>query len=228
MLSGRLPLGGLLKGPSGAPQVIPDGPGALRGFAPPPQPRGSPWLPSPPRGPLLAAAGGSGGGGRRHEAGSPRSRAGRRGIPAERAREVRARVGRGGRRAEGGEPSGAGRRGGRTARRPRPRLAEPVLRRLRTRSLCLLPLDGGGAVTEAVATGSAGDGEPYRTRASSRRPRPSGWGGGAAPPFERTPWPRRGHPRALTASFRASGRAALAPEGTPRPPAGAAAPRERS
>lgn len=53
-------------------------------------------------------------------------------------------------------------------------------------------------------------------------------GGGAAPPFERTPWPRRGHPRALTASFRASGRAALAPEGTPRPPAGAAAPRERS
>lgn len=199
-----------------------------RGFAPPPQPRGSPWLPSPPRGPLLAAAGGSGGGGRRHEAGSPRSRAGRRGIPAERAREVRARVGRGGRRAEGGEPSGVGRRGGGTARRPRPRLAEPALRRLRTRSLCLSPLDGGGAVTEAAATGSAGDGEPSRTRASSRRPRPSGCVcGGAAPPFERTPRPRRGHPRALTASFRASGRAALAPEGTPRPPAGAAAPRER-
>lgn len=195
-------------------------------LAPPPPPRGSPLLPSPPRGPLLAAAGGSGAGGQRHEAGSPRSRAGRRGIPGARAREVRARVGRIGRRAEGGERSRAGRRGGGTAWRPRPRLAEPALRRLRTRSLCLSPLDGGGAVAGAAARRSAGDGEPPCTRASSRRPRPSGAGG-----------PRHGlkghaglaggHPRALTALFPASGRAALAPEGTPRPPAGAAAPRER-
>lgn len=158
---------------------------------PPTPPRSSPLLPSPPRGPLLAAAGGSGGGGRRHEAGSPRSRAGRRGIPGARAREVRARVGRRGRRAEGGEPSRAGRRGGGTARRPRPRLAEPALRRLRTRSLCLSPLDGGGAVAGTAARGSAGDGEPSCTRASSRRPLPSG-AGGAAPRSERTRRLRRG------------------------------------
>lgn len=89
-------------------------------------------------------------------------------------------MGRGGRRAEGGEWRGAGRRGGGTARRPRPRLLEPAFRLLRTRSLCLSPLDGRGALAGAAAGGSAGDPEPSRTGTSSRLARPSGGDSAAA------------------------------------------------
>lgn len=65
--------------------------------------------------PLPATAGG---GARRHEAGSPRSGAGRRGIPARASREVRARAGRRCARRERSAPSRRARR--RTAREAPP------------------------------------------------------------------------------------------------------------
>lgn len=131
--------------------------------------------------------------------------------------EVRAWVGRGGRRAEGGERSGARRQGGVTARRPRPRLAGPALCRLRTRSLCHLPLDGGGALAGAAARGRAGDPEPSSARASSRRARPRG-GGEQRRRLERAPRPRREHPPGARGGgagslFLGQWGAALAPEG---------------
>ncbi|KAJ8781105.1 hypothetical protein J1605_011089 [Eschrichtius robustus] len=122
--------------------------------------------------------------------------------------EVRARMGRGGRRVEGGERSGARRQGGGTARRPRPRLSEPALRRLRTRSLYLLPLDGGGARAGAAAGGSARDPETSSAGASSRHARPPG--GESAAALKGHPGLGGGIPQtrgaaALAASFSARG-----------------------
>lgn len=191
--------------------------------------RGSPLLASPPADPSwpLRAGAEREEGVTRRGARSPGRGAGE--SQPERAREMRARVGRGGRRAEGGEPSGAGRRGGGTARRPRPRLSGPALRRLRTCSLCLSPLDGGGAVAGAPPGGNAGDREPPRTGACSRRLLPLG---GQRRRLERAPRPRRGHPpgaRGGGADSLVLGRwgAALAPKGTAQPPAGTAARRKR-
>ena len=146
--------------------------------------------------------------------------------------EVRARVGRRGRRAEGGERSGARRQGGVTARRPRPRLGGPALCRLRTRSLCLLPLDGGGALAGAAARGSARDPEPSSALASSRRARPRGGGRNSAAALKGHPGlggsiPQARGAAALAASFSASGAQRWRLRGTPRPPAGTAVRRER-
>lgn len=105
--------------------------------------RMAPGLPAAritPCAPLPATAGG---GARRHEAGSPRSGAGRRGIPAGASREVRARAGKevraeGAERAEpaGEEEDGEG--------GPAPASRSPLLA-AGAGSLCLSPLDGGGA-----------------------------------------------------------------------------------
>lgn len=86
------PFGDRLKEPGGGVPIIPMAPGL-------------PAARITPRAPLLATAGG---GARRHEAGSPRSGAGRRGIPARASREVRARAGKEVRAegAERAEPAG--------------------------------------------------------------------------------------------------------------------------
>lgn len=63
----------------------------------------APGLPAASITPHAALPATAGGGARRHEAGSPRSGAGRRGIPARASREVRAGAGRQKVRAEGTE-----------------------------------------------------------------------------------------------------------------------------
>ncbi|XDB55152.1 hypothetical protein AB1E18_008622 [Capra hircus] len=215
------PFGGPLKGLLGTPQVIPMVRGGTRELRTPgaglfypfhsglqarriPAPRTPPGHCRRERRGRTASRGGE-----------PEVQGGAPGNPSP--SEVRARVGRGGRRAEGGERSAARRQGGVTARRPRPRLSGPALCRLRTRSLCLLPLDGGGALAGAVARGSAGDPEPSSALASSRRARPRG-GGEQRRRLERAPRPRREHPSGARGGgagslFLGQWGAALAPEG---------------
>lgn len=188
-------LWGPLKGPLGISQVIPMARGRDEGAATLAAGLCSPFHPGAPCSAHPAPRTPTGHCGREQRGrtasrgGEPEVQGGAPGNPSP--SEVRARVGRGGRRAEGGEPSGAGRRGGGTARRPRPRLSEPALRRLRSRSLCLLPLDGGAVLLEPG---------PEGTPATRSHPAPAPPLGAHTPyggqrrRLQRAPRPWRGHP----------------------------------
>lgn len=122
------PFGGLFKGAWGRCVHHPDGPGA---------PRSSHHA-------LRTPPGHCGRGRTASRGGEPEVRGGAPGNPS---RSEPGGAGAGGQEgARGGSGArGAGGRGGGRRGRPRPRLPEPAPRRRRARSLCLSPLDGGGA-----------------------------------------------------------------------------------